>query len=391
MDGLDRGELGTRDDDGLDARTDLAALEVLGGFAEVGDATVGAGTEEADVDLGTLDRGVRRQLHVGVGVFGGLTVGGVEGLKRRHLLVDEDGLPRGDAPGDGRADILGLEDLDVVILATGVGSEGSPAGDGGIPIGGLRGVGLALDVIESLLVRIDVTAAGTAFDGHVADRHALLEGEGVEGRAGVFVGVTDAAVDAEDADDVEDDVLGVDARGELAVDLDATDLEGAEGEGLGREDVADLRGADAEGDRAERAVGGGMGVAAGDGGAGLGDALLRTDHVDDALGAGRGVEEADAVVLGVLTEGLDHLLGDRVGIGFLELVGRDDVVDRGEGTLRVLHLEAEVPEHAEGLGARHLVDEVRADEQLGLPVRQLAHRMRFPNFLEQGLGHLGKR
>ena len=105
-----------------------------------------------------------------------------------------------------------------------------------------------------------------------------------------------------------------------------------------------------------------MGVAASDGGARLGDALLRTDHVDDTLGAGRGVEEADAVVLGILTEGLDHLLGDRVGVRLLELVGRDDVVDRGEGPLGELHLKAEVPEHAESLGARHLVDEVRADE-----------------------------
>jgi hypothetical protein len=103
-------------------------------------------------------------------------------------------------------------------------------------------------------------------------------------------------------------------------------------------------------------------------------------------------KKRDAVVLGVLAEGLDHLLGDRVGIGLLELVGRDDVVDRGEGALRVLHLEAEVPEHAEGLRARHLMDEVRADEQLGLPFGQgSAHRMRFPNFLEQGLGHLSKR
>jgi hypothetical protein len=69
----------------LHARADLAALEVLGGLAEVGDAAVGAGSEEADVDLGALDRGVRRQLHVGVGVFGRLTVGGVEALQRRHL------------------------------------------------------------------------------------------------------------------------------------------------------------------------------------------------------------------------------------------------------------------------------------------------------------------
>ena len=123
----------------------------------------------------------------------------------------------------------------------------------------------------------------------------------------------------------------------------------------------------------------------------LGDALLRTDHVDDALGPRVGVEEADAEVLRVLAEGLDHLLGDRVGIGLLQLVRRNDVVDRREGPLGILHLKAQVAEHAEGLGTGHLMDEVGADEELGLPVGQLAHRVRFPNFLEQGLGHLGKR
>jgi hypothetical protein len=34
------------------------------------------------------------------------------------------------------------------------------------------------------------------------------------------------------------------------------------------------------------------------------------------------------------------------------------------------------------------MDEVGADEELGLPVGQLTHRVRFPDFLEQGLSHL---
>ena len=52
------------------------------------------------------------------------------------------------------------------------------------------------------------------------------------------------------------------------------------------------RGADAERDRAERAVRGGVRVAAGDGHAGLGEALLGSDDVHDALLAGSTVEEA---------------------------------------------------------------------------------------------------
>ncbi len=187
---------------------------------------------------------------------------------------------------------------------------------------------------------------------------------------------------------MQDDILGVDAGGQLAVDFDATDLEGAEGEGLGGEDIAHLRGTDTEGDGAEGTVRGGMGVTTGDGRTRLGDALLRPDHVDDPLRARIGIEEADAEVLRVLTKGLDHFLGDRVGIRLLQLVGRDDVVDRRKRALGVLHLEAEVPEHAESLGTGHLMDEVGTDEELGLPVRQLTHRVRFPDFLEQGLSHL---
>ena len=99
---------------------------------------------------------------------------------------------------------------------------------------------------------------------------------------------------------MEDDVLGVDAGAQLAVDLDAAHLELAHRHRLGGEHVAHLGGADAEGDRAEGAVGRGVRVAAGDRGAGLGDALLRADDVDDALLAGGEVEVGDAEVIRVL-------------------------------------------------------------------------------------------
>jgi len=51
----------------------------------------------------------------------------------------------------------------------------------------------------------------------------------------------------------------------------------------------------------------------------------------------------------VLAEFLHHRVGEGIGKGLLVLVGRDDVVDRGEGAVRVEDLQAQVAEHAEGL------------------------------------------
>ena len=80
--------------------------------------------------------------------------------------------------------------------------------------------------------------------------------------------------------------LALHAGGQVAVDGDGHRAGPVLRQGLGGEHVLDLAGADAERQRAERAVGGGVGVAADDGQPGLRVALLGTDHVDDAL-AGR--------------------------------------------------------------------------------------------------------
>ena len=74
---------------------------------------------------------------------------------------------------------------------------------------------------------------------------------------------------------------------------------------LGGEHVLDLRRADAVRQRAERAVRRGMAVAADDGHARQGKALLRPDDVDDALPLVELVEILDAEILGVLRHGLD--------------------------------------------------------------------------------------
>ena len=121
-----------------------------------------------------------------------------------------------------------------------------------------------------------------------------------DGVARVLDDVARRAGRADLADDGEDDVFGRDAPAQLAVDADLHRLGPGLRQRLGRQDVLDLAGADAEGQRAERAVGAGVAVAADDGHARLGQAQFRADDVDDALPPGVEVVERDAELLAVL-------------------------------------------------------------------------------------------
>ena len=103
----------------------------------------------------------------------------------------------------------------------------------------------------------------------------------------------------------EDDVLGADAGRQRAVDGDAHVLRLLLDQRLGGEHMLDLRGADAVGERAEGAVRRGVAVAADDGHAGQGEALLGADDVDDALALVALVEILDAEIAGVLGQRLD--------------------------------------------------------------------------------------
>ena len=138
---------------------------------------------------------------------------------------------------------------------------------------------------------------------------------------------------------------------------------------LGREDHLDLARADPEGERPERAVGGGVAVAAHDRHARLGQAELRPDDVDDALVRAAEAVERDPELGAVRGELLDlggrHLVEDRQVAG----VGRDRVVGRGDRLVRAAHAEAALAQPGEGLGAGDLVDEVQVDREDGRRVR----------------------
>ena len=95
--------------------------------------------------------------------------------------------------------------------------------------------------------------------------------------------VAGAAVGGDLADQIQDHVLGRDAGGQSAVDAQLERLGLRLQQRLRGQHVLDFAGADAEGQRPERAVRGGVAVAADDRHAGLREAQLGADDVDDAL------------------------------------------------------------------------------------------------------------
>ena len=123
-----------------------------------------------------------------------------------------------------------------------------------------------------------------------------------DGVTGVLEDVAGAAADPDAADEVEDDVLRGDAGLEPAVDADLVGLRVALEQALGREDHLDLARADPEGERPERAVGRRVRVAADDRHAGLRQAELGADDVDDALAVRAEPVERDAELLAVALE-----------------------------------------------------------------------------------------
>src|ERR1019366_7644141 len=268
-----------------------------------------------------------------------------------------------------------------------VGDELLPADDGSIPGGALGGVRPAGEVVEGGVVGSDQAGARTAFDRHVADRHALIHAERTDCAARVLEDAAGAAADADAGYQREDDVLGGNAGGEAAVHMHLESLRGALQEALGGQHLLDLAGADAEGQRAERAMGGGVRVAADHGHAGLGESQLGADHVDDALPVAVYAEAAYAELSAIGFELIELFERDLVGDGQRAVRRGNAVVGGGDGEIGSPPLEAALAETLEGLGRRHLVDQVQVDKQQGGSAGALVDYVRVPEFFDDGAWH----
>ena len=125
--------------------------------------------------------------------------------------------------------------------------------------------------------------------------------------------------------------------------------------------VLDLARADAERERAEGAVRRGVRVAAHDRHAGLRDAQLGADHVDDALAPVPHAVVRDAELLDVARERVELLARDVVLDRAREVPRRHVVVGRRDRAIGPPHRAPGEPQTLERLRARDLVDEVQVD------------------------------
>ena len=205
--------------------------------------------------------------------------------------------------------------------------------------------------------------------------------QGADGRAAVLDDVTDAAAGADAPDDGQDDVLGGDSCGMVALDGDAHPLRPCLRQRLRGQHMLDLAGADAERQRPERAVRGRVAVAAHHGHARQGAALLGSDDVNDALTGIAHREVDDAELLGVLAQHLDLAGRDRIGDRLVDVLGRHVVVLGGHREVGATHGTTGQPQPVEGLRAGDLVHEVQIDvQQIGF-VGSSVHDVARPQLL----------
>ena len=100
----------------------------------------------------------------------------------RHPPGQRHPLARVGAPGDERRERRRVEHDLAVERRVRLGPQRPPVGQRGVPVGALRRVRPALEVGEGRLVRRDHAGPGARLDRHVADRHAGLHRQRLDGR-----------------------------------------------------------------------------------------------------------------------------------------------------------------------------------------------------------------
>ena len=187
----------------------------------------------------------------------------------------------------------------------------------------------------------------------------------------------------------EDQVLGFDARLQLAVDRDAHAARTLLHEGLGRQHVDDLARADAPGERPERAVRAGVTVAAKHQRARQGQAQLRTDHVDDAVAGLVDVEQPDPALAAAVAQTRDEIVGPAMLRAGSCRRRRNHVIGRREGQLGTVDRQAAAFQFGESRRPAEVVQQVAVDMQQGRAVAEVDDDVAVPQFVEQRPGLRG--
>ena len=229
----------------------------------------------------------------------------------------------------------------------GVAAQRPPAGQRGSPRPPLRCSRPSVQVLERRVVGGDETRARAGLDGHVAEGHPRLHRQRPDRLARELEDVPGSSGDAEPGDDLQHQVLGGDAGSEPPPHSDLHGPRAPLEQTLGGQHVPHLAGPDPEGEGAERAVGAGVAVAADHRAAGLGQAELRPDDMDDALVVRAQGVQLDSELPAIPLQRLQLAPARR--IGDLDLACRA----RRLGGCRVVHRgQREDPDGAPGAHAR---------------------------------------
>ena len=178
--------------------------------------------------------------------------------------------------------------------------------------------------------------------------------------------------------------LAVTPVGNVAVDGDAHVFRTLLEQRLRGQHMLDLAGADAESQRAERAVGRGMAVAADDGGARQSETLLRPNDVHDALADIVDLEIGHAECGAILDQGFDlnarGLVRDAGGAVGGD--GRNIVVGDRKRGVGPAHLAASLTQALKGLRAGDFVHQMAVDIDQRRAVILGIDQVAVPNLVE---------
>ena len=198
-------------------------------------------------------------------------------------------------------------------------------------------------------------------DGHVAHRHPPFHRQIPDRAAGVLDEVASAAAGADPPDDGENQVLAGASGRQRIVHRHPHALGAGRAQRLRREHVLALRRPDPEGEGPERAVGRRVTVAAHQCRPRQGEALLRSDDVDDALARVEHVEDLDSELPAVRAQCLD--LEPRLGVRDAEgaVRGRHVVVGDRKRRVRPSHAAPGQAQPLERLRREDLVQQMAVD------------------------------
>eukprot|EP00958_Prasinococcus_capsulatus_P018438 scaffold2156_cov430-Prasinococcus_capsulatus_cf.AAC.3 len=195
---------------GVHVLRDAAAAGHGRGGAHVLKARVGAGADEHLVDLDAGDGLAALEAHVGEGALHGSTALGV-GLVggQGDEAGDGEGVLGAGAPGEGGGHVSGVDHHLAVVRGALVRGQASPVGERALPLLRAlgRGHGASPQVLDGHLVRRHHPRARARLDGHVAHGHARLHRQRPHRLAAELDHRARAARSADDADDVQHQVL----------------------------------------------------------------------------------------------------------------------------------------------------------------------------------------